>query len=146
MPIARDRPGNYSFQLQVNNTAGGLYDVVSLQKGTTNFKAFYFYSNEDWNKKKYNFSHFNLFNANMNMSDAATNIDKGSTKVLTVLVTDAMNYTDCYNITHLCFAMLNGGSASFKDLNTLNNVKCFLLSSKKDCEPGKYTLSRLRKN
>ena len=140
IPIARDRPGNYSFQLQVNNTGGGLYDVVSLQKGATNFKAFYFYSNENWNINKYNLSHFNLFNAYMDMSDAATSINKGSSKVLTAYVSDGMNYTDCYNITHLCFALFNGARASFVDLNVQNSVKCFLLSSTKDCEPGKRSL------
>ena len=81
----------------------------------------------------------------MDLSDATTNIDIGSSKVLTAYVTDGMNYTDCYNITHLCFAIFNGPRASFMDLNILNNIKCFLLSSNKDCEPGKFTLCKLRK-
>jgi hypothetical protein len=111
---------------------------VSLEKGLRNFDVFYFYAYKDWSNQPKEMSQVNLFVAEMEISDAATSITKGNTKILSANVTQGMNFTDCYNITHLCFIMYSSKMASFNDSQVTNNLRCYSISVVKDCEPGLY--------
>ena len=139
IPIDRTRPGNYQFKLKVDHPTVN-YDIVSLVGGVRNFDVEYFYSKEDLSNQNISKTEFHVLNAAMSISDASTNINKGLNRILSANVTQGMNYTECYNITHVCFLISSNPKGSFIDRRLENNLRCFPLDEWKDCEPGKkYT-------
>ena len=136
VPIPRDRPGNYTFSLTVQHTGTTNYDIVQFTKGSENFETFYFYADKEWTNTNRNLSFFQQLPAKLPSADAMMSLSKSSSKAISAIVTTTMNYTECYKVTHICFIVKSSHKATFYDSSTANNIRCFELGVKKDCEPG----------